>query len=120
MIGAMDTSLAGVAVPEQGKSLFTLELEASDDTQGTFAITVTPSESSSFWSGPDDINEDESIVHSFDNLPFDISFPITIGTITIQTIPEPASFAMLLTGLGISGLRWTLPKNAFRSLLAIC
>jgi hypothetical protein len=106
MIGAMDSSLAGVTVPENGYYLFALELEATNNALGTFALTVTPSESSSFWAGPNDINEDGINVHSFDNLPFDISSPITIGTITIQSVPEPASFAILLTGLGICGLQW--------------
>jgi hypothetical protein len=104
MIGALDSTRVGVTVPEQGKYLFALELEATDDALGTFAITVTPSESSSFWAGPDDINEDEIIVHSFDNIPFDLFSPIAIGTVTVQTIPEPSTFLIFLTGLGIVGL----------------
>jgi hypothetical protein len=106
-IGDQDQSLVGVSVPEMGKYLLELELTATSDAEGTFAVTVIPNEISSFWAGLDDAGD--LVMHPFDNLPFG-SGPITIGTVTIQQVPEPATMAILSSGLGFLGA-WCLRRK---------
>ena len=98
-IGDADSQFIGVPVPIKGKCLLKLELQASDNTQGLFNIEVHPLETSAYWATTDDIFADPPRNRAFDNLPFESDFPVTIGTVLVQNVPEPSSITILSGGI---------------------
>jgi hypothetical protein len=105
-IGDMDGQLIGVSVPKKGKYLLELDLQATDDAQGLFNIEIQPQETSAYWATTDDILADPPKSRAFDNLPFESSAPITIGTVKIQNVPEPSSIAVLSVGIFCFLIHW--------------
>ena len=112
LIGDVDNQYVGVPVPNIGKYLLELDLQASDNAQGQFNIEVQPQTSTSYWQTLDDIFSEPPNIRAFDNLPFESSSPITIGIIMVQSVPEPSSIAILSAGVAIiSVLRLRLVRK---------
>jgi hypothetical protein len=104
LISDSDFNNTGVDVPETGKYLLELDLQASSDAHGLFNIEIQPDASSSYWQELSDFDTLPFNYRAFNNLPFDSLLPVTIGTVNISNVPEPASLVILAVALAFFSL----------------
>jgi hypothetical protein len=103
LISDMDAQFTGVTVPQAGMSLLQLQLTASADATGQFNIEAVPGSDLSYWMYIDAIAL-EGVPVAFQNVPF-TGNNVTLGSVTIPTVPEPPTLISIAALLGFAAFR---------------
>ena len=96
LLSDLTISPAGIVVPPSGKTLLKVDISASENASGVFAISAVPGLSGSFW-GSHDTNDSTEPFRGFGSIPIGGTDPVVIGHVSIIPVPEPHVSLLLLT-----------------------